>query len=373
MLMRDGSMVVECCPGLAREHHARLAVNAPPAIEQPFSDEVIARLFRPFERARGILLAVSGGPDSVALMLLAAHWAGKLAAPPPISVATVDHGLRENAAHEAEMAGRWATELSLPHAILVWEGVNPKSRIQERAREARYELLFRHAAKIGTDCVMTAHHADDQAETILFRLLRGSGISGLAGMQNVSERNGLVLARPLLDYSKADLIAFCNAKAHPFFEDPSNDDPRLARTRLRRLSGLLAREGLDRRGLLKLGRRATRAEAALESRARKIRDRLPANREPGAFVADISALAREPDEIVLRVLGIELKLLGSGKVIRLERLEFLAGRLAQALRAGMGYRATLGGTVLRLESSGTLIIVKEKARRRGQTTPHTLS
>jgi tRNA(Ile)-lysidine synthase len=370
MLMRERSVVVESALGLAREHDARLAVNSPPAIEQPFSDEAIACLFRPFEHARGILLAVSGGPDSIALMLLAAHWAGRLAAAPPISVATVDHGLRKNAAHEAKMAGRWASELSLPHAILVWEGVKPKSRIQERAREARYELLFQHAAKIGASCVMTAHHADDQAETILFRLLRGSGISGLAGMQNVSERNGLILARPLLDYAKADLIAFCNAKAHPFIEDPSNDDPRHARTRLRRL---LAREGLDRGGLLKLGKRAARAEAALAMRARMIRDRLPARREPGAFAADISALASEPDEIVLRVLTIELKWLGSGKVVRLERLEFLAGRLAQALRAGMGYRATLGGTVLRLESNRTLIIVKEKARRRGQTTPHILS
>ena len=80
-----------------------------------------------------------------------------------------------------------------------------------------------------------------------------------------------------------------------------------------------------------------------------------------------------PDEIVLRVLAIELKLLGSGKLLRLERLEFLAERLAQALRAGMGYGATLGGTVLRLNSNRTLIIVKEKARRRGRTTPHTLS
>jgi tRNA(Ile)-lysidine synthase len=192
-------------------------------------------------------------------------------------------------------------------------------------------------------------------------------------MQNVSERNGLILARPLLDYAKTDLIAFCKAKDHPFIEDPSNHDPRHARTRLRRLSGLLAREGLDRGGLLKLGRRAARAEAALAMRARMMRDRLPARREPGAFAADVSALAREPDEIVLRVLAIELKLLGSGKLLRLERLEFLAERLAQALRAGMGYRATLGGTVLRLNSNRTLVIVKEKARRRGRTTPHTLS
>jgi tRNA(Ile)-lysidine synthase len=365
MLMRNGSAVVKPVTNLARERHARPAVHsAPVPIGQPFSDEVVARLFQPWEQARGILLAVSGGPDSVALMLMAAEWAKRLSAPPPVYVATVDHGLRENAPAEAEMAARWASKLSLPHAILVWEGVKPKSRIQERAREARYELLFKHAASIGAGCVMTAHHADDQAETILFRLLHGSGISGLAGMQTVSERNGLILARPLLGYAKADLVAFCEARAHPFFEDQANDDPAYARTKLRRLSSILAREGLNRAALLKLGKRAARAEAALAERARTVRERILATREPGAFEADASALANEPDEIVLRIVAAELKSAGSGNPLRLERLEVLAGRLAQALRAGIGYRATLGGTALWLKSNHTLVIVKEAARRR---------
>ncbi len=166
------------------------------------------------------------------------------------------------------MVARWAAKLGLAHAILVWEGVKPKSRIQERAREARYELLCAYAARIGADHVMTAHHADDQAETILFRLLRGSGISGLAGMAISSERNGLVLARPLLAHAKADLAAFCESRAQPFFDDPSNQDPIYARTRIRRLAGLLADEGLGRTTLLRLGRRAARADAALAARAR---------------------------------------------------------------------------------------------------------
>ncbi len=367
--MCDGSAVFKSATSLVRESRVMHAGDSRPAIGQLFSDEVIAQLFRPFEQAPGILLAVSGGPDSVALMLIAAQWAQQFAAPPPIYVATVDHGLRENAAAEAEMAARWASELQLPHAILVWEGVKPKSRIQELAREARYELLFRHAARIGAGCVMTAHHADDQAETILFRFLRGSGLSGLAGMRTVSERNGRILARPLLGYAKADLIAICKARDHPFIEDPSNNDPRYARTRLSRLCGLLAREGLDRATLLKLGNRAARAEEALASRARTVRERLAARREPGAFEADVSALANEPDEIVLRILATELKLAGSGKPLRLERLEVLAGRLAQALRAGIDFRATLGGTTLRLKSNHTLIIVKEKARRQDRKNP----
>ncbi|MGH6812936.1 MAG: tRNA lysidine(34) synthetase TilS, partial [Methylocella sp.] len=241
MLICDGRDPGRPCANVAGKHRATSAKSPSHApVEAGFSAEDIVALFNPWEAARGIVLGVSGGPDSVAMMLLAAEWARGRTAPPPLYVATVDHGLRMDSRGEAEMVARWAARLALPHAILVWDGVKPKSRIQERAREARYELLFEYAASIGADHVMTAHHADDQAETILFRLLRGSGVSGLAGMASSSERSGLVLARPLLAHAKADLSALCEMKAHPFLDDPSNNDPVHARTRMRRLGGLLA-------------------------------------------------------------------------------------------------------------------------------------
>jgi len=294
---------------------------------------------------------------------MAALWRNLRAAPPPVYVATVDHRLRADAAREAALAAEWAAALSLPHATLPWEGEKPKFRIQERAREARYGLLFRHALAVGAGCVLTAHHADDQAETILFRLLRGSGISGLAGMERICERQGLVLGRPLLNYPKADLVAYCEAMGHPYTDDPSNEDPAYARTRLRNLAKRLAAEGLDRAALLRLGRRAARAEAAFAARLREVRARLPARREPGRFTAGLSALKDEPEEILLRVLACEIKLAGSGKTIRLDRLEVLASRFAEALRAGTGFRTTLSGAIVELKSNGTLAIVKEGRRR----------
>lgn len=330
---------------------------------QLFPDKEILRLFAPFEKSKGIVLAVSGGPDSAALMLMAARWRRLCAAPPPVYVATVDHRLRPSAVREAALAAGWAAALSLPHATLSWEGEKPKSRIQERAREARYGLLVRHAEALGADCVLTAHHADDQAETILFRLLRGSGISGLAGMEEIGEREGLVLGRPLLNYPKASLVAYCEAIGHPYIFDPSNEDPAYARTRLRSLAQRLAAIGLGRAALLRLGRRAARAEAALAAHVREVRARLPARREPGRFSAGLSALKDEPDEILLRLLACELKLAGSGKPIRLDRLEVVASGLAGALRAGTGFRATLSGAVIELKSNGALAIVKEGPRR----------
>lgn len=325
-----------------------------------FSADTIQRLFSPFAAARGIVLAISGGPDSVALMLLAAEWAREGA--PPLFVATVDHGLREESRAEAERVAGWAAQLLLPQAILAWEGTKPNTRIQERARQVRYELLFQHAARLGADYVMTAHHADDQAETILFRLLRGSGLKGLSGMARSSLRGGFVLARPLLDFAKADLKALCEAKAHPYLTDPANEDPRFARTRVRRLAGVLATEGLDRTALLRFASRVARAETALAAVTRDVRSRAQAKRAPGFFSGDISSLAGEPDEIVLRFLADELKLISRGKNLRLDRLERFALSLGQSLRAKRAFICTIGGFVLRLHKGGTLIITQEAPR-----------
>lgn len=320
-------------------------------------------IFKPWKNARGILLGVSGGPDSVALMLLAARWSREAPSRPPVRVATVDHGLRKGSREEAEAVSRWAGALGLQHDILAWEGVKPSARVQERAREARYALLFRCAAETGADHVMTAHHADDQAETILFRLIRGSGISGLAGMASSTPRGGLILARPLLQYPKAELVALCEAEAHPYFRDPSNDDPGYARTRIRQLGAILARQGFGRDALLKLGRRMARAEAALAARARALREQLEARRKPGSLEADLSPFAGEPEEYLLRMLADELIVIG-GKPVRLDRLEALTAKLGRALRERSCFAATLGGAVLRLSSNGTLVIVKETGRLR---------
>ena len=142
----------------------------------------IEALFAPLGRARTLLIAVSGGPDSTALLLMAAEWARRRGRT-RIEAATVDHGLRPESAEEAKAVAALCARLGVAHRILQWKGAKPASRLQERAREARYRLLVDHAKAIGADALLTAHHADDQAETVLFRLLRGSGVAGLRGME----------------------------------------------------------------------------------------------------------------------------------------------------------------------------------------------
>ena len=173
----------------------------------PISARAAKQLFAELRSAPALVLAVSGGPDSVALMWLAARWQRSLARGPLLTVVTVDHGLRREAAREAREVKRLATELGLTHRTLRWRGAKPKTGLPAAAREARYCLLAQAARAAGASHVLTAHTRDDQAETLLMRLLRGSGLAGLSAMAQVSKRDGIILARPLLDVSKSQLVA----------------------------------------------------------------------------------------------------------------------------------------------------------------------
>ncbi len=317
-------------------------------------------LFSSFSGARGLLLAVSGGPDSLALMHLAAQWRGRRRT--PIAVAVVDHGLRPQAAREAGQVADWARELGFDAHVLVWRGDKPKSRIQERARQARYDLLAACARDVGADHILTAHHADDQAETILFRLSRGSSIAGLAGMAEKTALQGLVLARPLLGLPKRSLVDFCRDRGLDFFEDPSNLDPSFARAKIRRLAAQLAALGLTRKSLLILGARAAKNDAAIEFAADVLQQRLG-----GGEGYDLTLLAQTPQAVFERLLARLIAALGQPAPLRLERLESCAARLRACAREGRKAKLTLAGAILQLDAAGVLRIYREPARRRGVT------
>lgn len=185
---------------------------------------------------RRVLLAVSGGSDSMALMHLAAPLARDGAA---VAVATVDHGLRTGSPAEAEMVAVDARRIGLPHATLQWTGTKPKTGLQEAARAARYYLLAAHANTIGATAILTAHTADDQAETVMMRLARGSGARGLAGMAAATliaaEASApVMLLRPLLRWRRAALRRYLARIDAPFADDPSNEDVAYERIRIRR-------------------------------------------------------------------------------------------------------------------------------------------
>src|SRR5256885_1496442 len=181
-------------------------------------------------RAR-VGLAVSGGPDSLALLLLAAA-----ARPGLIEAATVDHALRSESRAEAETVARLCERLGVPHAILTleWEK-KPETALQERARTERYRLLGAWAREKGLGALITGHHLDDQTETFLMRLARGAGVKGLAAMRRLVTVPGaqVALVRPLLGWRRAELEQLCADAGVTPVADPSNDDEQFERVRVR--------------------------------------------------------------------------------------------------------------------------------------------
>jgi len=350
-----------------------------PTAELAVSDAEARALFRGLERLPGLVLAVSGGPDSTALLLLAARWVKRLKRAPKLMAVTIDHGLRPEAAREAAMVKRLARRLGVPHRTLHWRRGKPRSGLQDAARRARYELLAEVAAGAGLAHIVTAHTLDDQAETVLFRLARGSGIYGLTGMARaaplpIGGTRAIFLIRPLLHLPKARLIATLKAARIPYAQDPSNRDPRFTRVRLREeLMPALAREGLDARGFARLAARLRRAEQAIAIAVDAARAALsPPPWPPSGPVRFATvAFAGLPAEVALRLLGEAIAHTGDEGSVELAKLESLYEALAQT-RARL--RRTLAGALITLESDQLTVERapprRARAKRRVPRTAH---
>jgi tRNA(Ile)-lysidine synthase len=333
--------------------------------ESPISAAQARTIFASWKSAPAIVLAVSGGPDSVALMWLAARWRRGLKRGPRLIAVTVDHGLRAEAAREARDVKRLAKTLDLEHRTQRWRGTKPKTGVPAAAREARYALLAKAARAIGATHVATAHTRDDQAETLLMRLLRGSGIAGLGAMTGESEREGVRLARPLLDISKARLIATLDAAGIGFADDPTNRDPAFTRPRLRALMPALAEEGADAKTLSRLAARLARANAAVEvladgaERYLTLTDRSAAR---GGY--DAHRFAALPDEIKLRLLKRAIDRCGHEGPAELGKVETLLAAVDRAMADGQTrLKQTLAGAAISL-ARGRILIQPAPPRRR---------
>jgi len=324
------------------------------------SDRDFAALMHPlgpFEPQPRVAVAVSGGPDSLALTLLAAAWA---AARGGRAVAlTVDHRLRPDSAAEAAQVGHWLAARGIEHRILVRDGDRPTADLQARARAARHDLLGRSCAEAGILHLLLAHHREDQAETLLLRLGRGSGLDGLAAMARQRPTRWGQILRPLLDIPRARLRATLIERGQSWVEDPSNADPAYARVRLRRLAPTLAAEGLSPARLAATAARLGRARATVE-RGVAVAAAGGVVLHPAGFARlAAGAFATLSDEVALRLLARLLAVVG-GEALppRHHRLE----RLAAALAAKEGAALTLAGCRIVPAPDGGWVFCREPAR-----------
>jgi len=286
--------------------------SVPGAAEpQAVSADEARQLFAALEFADAALLAVSGGSDSMALMWLAARWARGTSWPGKLHVAVVDHGLRPEAADEACFVEEQAQQLNLPVRMLKWDGPYPKTGISAAAREARYALMA-EVCRAHEAVLVTAHTQDDQAETMLMALARGAGVNGLSAMQPVSIMNGVTLLRPLLGFARERLRATLRMAGVSWIDDPTNEEEKYERVRVRKGLAVLAGLGVSGRDFACSSARLLRAREALDHGARALmRDCVV--HEPSGFVR----IALKPfvdafEETQLRMVLAVIKTYGGG-------------------------------------------------------------
>jgi tRNA(Ile)-lysidine synthase len=338
----------------------------PAAEATPVSLAEARKLFARFADQPRIVIAVSGGPDSTALLWLASRWRESRESGPELIAVTVDHGLRPEARREAETVRDFAQRLGIEHRILRWTGAKPRTGIQEAARNARYSLIAKEAKAAEAGYVLTAHTLDDQAETVLLRLLRGSGPAGLQAMTEVAPYPGgpaLSLVRPFLTVPKVRLVATLTKAGIAFADDPSNRDPRHTRPRLRAIMPQLAAEGLTPARLATLAKRVQRAEDALRHAVAEASGRVSRSAwgEGARIVFDRDLFLALPAEIGLRLLAQAIGHAGNEGPVELGKLETLFAALADA-PGESAFRRTLAGAMVTAKAA-ELVIERAPARR----------
>ena len=309
-----------------------------------------------------IAIGVSGGPDSMALCCALSDYFSENMPDMVIHALTVDHDLRPESGEEAAAVSAALSSLcNIEHRTLLWQhDAQPTSRIQEQARSARYLLMRTFMRERGINHLFLGHHMNDQAETFLFRLAKGSGLDGLACMSYKSQQeDGVFICRPFLEEGKSELQKFCEEKGLDYITDTSNEENKFARVRLRQSMGILSEEGLTPKRLSVTAKRISRAREALDDVAEKLYKGSILKIETDRLVFDLYVFANQHEEFVVRMLKKAMDTLQPDREYsaRMQRIE----RLCVALMEPKSFeKRTLGGVVFECDIlAGDLIMSRE--------------
>lgn len=325
----------------------------------------LTELFAPLEAFVRIGIAVSGGPDSVALMVLVARWAMEQKSPPSLFVYCVDHGLRSAACEETAFVAREAEKLNIPARVLMWEGDKPETGLMAAARIARYRLIGAAMKKDRVEILLTGHHAHDQAETILMRLAHGSGLGGLGGMNMFSTVENVKICRPLLQIPPASLRQVVEEIGIVAVADPSNKDDNFERVRWRQMLPKLADMDLDANRFLLFAKRIRRAEHSLAEQASKVFSKYSQIDGFGVVRIDRQEFDQQSDELKVRMVQKALRIAGG------EQKPFSLGPIEELVAQMAGEQAIVKQTLLGcvIEQRGPdFVFAREPSRVSADTT-----
>ncbi len=301
------------------------------------------------DKGQTVAIAVSGGADSLALLLLS-HAKYR------VTAITVDHGLRKEARDEAKYVASVCEKIGVPHVTLTWDGEKPEGNIQAAARDARYELMRDWCSKNQAAYLAVAHHMDDQAETLLLRLARGSGVYGLSGMDKKRAlSDDVTLIRPLLGFSKVELENYLSGQSIEWMEDPSNASTKYERVKARNMLMSPPLDGLTAERLSATADRLRRTSDALNYYEAKWLRSSVCEYDSHATIR-VSSFQEAPEETVLRGLSTICRVIGGQRYVpRMEKLE----RLKHALTDESFKGQTLFGVQFDRLSNGHVLVSRE--------------
>jgi len=320
-------------------------------------DRRTLKIYKKFESELGInknfIVAVSGGPDSLALSFLSKIYSIKKSL--EVKYLIVDHGLRKDSTSEAKNVQKKLKNFSIKLNILTWRGLKPKKNIQSIAREKRYELLCGRAKKYRIENILVGHHLDDLFENFFIRILRGSGLQGLVSLDRETQKNNINLIRPLINFEKDDLVYISKFVFSSYIEDPSNEDDKFRRVKVRNLLKDLSLEGLDKNKFFLTIKNLKFANKNIKFYTKKNLE------ENVTFVQKKqNAILKEnffsqSEEVIFRSLGEVIKVIGKKYyTVRGKKIE----KIIDLVKFRSSFKVTLGGCLIK-KVNGTVILSKE--------------
>ena len=339
------------------QKNSNVVIRIPKILQKQLNDKKIGKIYKNFEKNlnldKNFAVAVSGGPDSLALAVLAKIYALKKRLVSKFFI--VDHQIRKESSQEAKLTRKKLSSVGINSQILIWKGKKPTKNLQSLARKKRYELLIANCNKLKIENILLGHHEDDVLENFFIRILRGSGLKGLISFDKEARIDQINLLRPLLDQKKDDLIFIAKHVFNFYVKDPSNENELFQRVKIRKLIDKLQKNGLDKKKFLNTIKNLKYSDKAIKFYVNKnLKENTHYSPKENDYTINIDFF-KQPHEIVFRSLTFIINVIG-GKYYspRGKKIDMIINKINNEELS----KVTLGGCIIEMLHE-TVIISKE--------------